>query len=118
MKTIIVSAFALVLGFGLFVQNAQAASQASLSILYGSDLQVGSAGNGVTELQAFLGEQGYFTVAPEISLGYFGNITKAALVKYQASHNVPTTGSFGYMTKSAIQQEMLAHCWLGSCTSI
>ncbi|MDB5259716.1 MAG: cell wall hydrolase [Candidatus Taylorbacteria bacterium] len=115
MQKITVGVFAIMLAFGAFAANSAHAATASLSILYGSDLQSGATGNGATELQAFLGEQGYLNVAPTVSLGYFGGQTKAALIQYQASHNVPATGYFGPLTKNAIQQEMLAHCWLGAC---
>jgi peptidoglycan hydrolase-like protein with peptidoglycan-binding domain len=110
------SAFALMLGFGFATTNqAYAAGHASLAILYGSDLSSGSQGPSTTELQAFLGEQGYLEIAAATPFGYFGGITKSALSRYQANHNVPSTGYFGPMTRDAIQQDMLSHCWLGAC---
>jgi N-acetylmuramoyl-L-alanine amidase len=119
MQKITLGVFAFVLGFGILSAASSAhAATASLSILYGSDLQTGSTGYGATELQAFLGEQGYFTIAPDVRLGYFGGITKAALIQYQAGHGVPATGYFGPLTKNAIQVEMRAHCWLGACMAI
>lgn len=118
MKKITLGAFAIALSLGLFTASSAHAAPASLSILQGSDLQVGSTGYGAEELQAFLGEQGYFTISPTVASGYFGGVTKAALIKYQADHNVPATGYFGPLTKNAIQQQMVAHCWLGACMAI
>jgi len=54
----------------------------------------------VIALQTFLKAQGYFMY--DIT-GYFGPITKAAAVQYQAAHGVPTTGYVGPLPRASIQ---------------
>ena len=110
-------AFLLAFGFASTAITAHAAP-ASLSILYTADQKMGSSGPSATELQAFLGEQGYFNLPSGANLGYFGSVTKAALIKYQAAMGLPATGYFGPMTKNTIQNYMMMHCWLGACNTM
>ncbi len=64
-----------------------------------SDLNFGSSGPEVFDLQSFLAEGGWLHVAPT---GYFGPLTQAALVQYQASAGLPNTGYFGGLTKGVL----------------
>lgn len=66
------------------------------------NLSVGSSGNNVSILQGFLESEGYLTLPVGTTDGYFGNLTKQALIAYQKSANVPATGYCGPMTRSAI----------------
>lgn len=119
MNKLLLGAFVFAMAFSVIATpQAEAAGQASLSILYSQDQQVGATGPQATELQAFLGEQGYFNLPLGVSFGYFGGITRNALVRYQSAHGLPATGYFGIETKNFIQRDMLAHCWLGACISI
>ncbi len=63
------------------------------------DLTVGAKGEDVTALQNLLREQGYFT---EVPTGYFGTLTKAAVVAFQASRGLPQTGYVGPLTRGAL----------------
>ncbi len=93
MKKVLISsiiALALVLG-----------STASANAAFSAYLTVGSTGADVSALQTWLISQGF--AIPAISngaaqTGYFGQQTKAAVVKYQASVGLPATGFVGPLT--------------------
>jgi hypothetical protein len=61
---------------------------------FNRDLTVGSTGADVTALQTMLG------VTP--ATGYFGAITKAAVVAYQTSKGISATGYVGPLTRAAL----------------
>jgi hypothetical protein len=63
-----------------------------------SYLKVGSTGADVTALQSMLSSNGFLTMPAGVSMGYFGQLTKAAVVKYQASVGLPATGFVGPLT--------------------
>lgn len=65
-----------------------------------SNLMVSSRGAGVIALQTFLESEGYLTMPEGVAKGYFGNVTKMALVKYQAQAGLPATGFFGPLTRA------------------
>lgn len=66
------------------------------------DLTIGSTGADVIALQQILIDAGLLMIpAPT---GYFGEMTRAALAKWQAAHNItPAVGYFGPMTRAAIK---------------
>jgi len=67
----------------------------SSSYSFAKDLTVGSRGADVTALQNLLG------VSP--ATGYFGSLTKAALIKYQLSKGItPAAGYFGPKTRGVV----------------
>ncbi len=70
------------------------AGGAPTSYNFTRDLTVGSKGADVTALQQMLG------VSP--ATGYFGPLTKAALVKWQGANGVKATGYFGPLTRAKI----------------
>lgn len=72
------------------VNSTPAAATASFT----KDLTVGSSGADVTALQNALG------VSP--ATGYFGSVTKAAVVAYQKAHNLPASGYVGALTRAAL----------------
>lgn len=65
------------------------------------DLTIGSRGADVSALQQMLIDAGLLAIpAPT---GYFGELTRAALAKWQAAHGVaPAAGYFGPITRAAI----------------
>jgi len=66
-------------------------------------LYIGSRGEAVTQLQQLLKDLGYFTY-PTIT-GYFGNVTKAAVVKFQQDKNLsPYPGWLGPLTRAALNE--------------
>ena len=64
------------------------------------NLSLGTTGSDVTELQTFLQGQGYLTAAPT---GYFGNLTKAAVEKFQQANQIaPVSGLVGPLTRAKV----------------
>jgi hypothetical protein len=91
-KVIISSAVALALSFTAM------ASSAFASYTFSNYLTVGSTGADVTALQSWLVSSGFLTMPAGVSMGYFGSLTKAAVVAYQASVGLPNTGFVGPLT--------------------
>lgn len=88
----LVVGIALVLGLG--------AGSAVASTLYAT-LSVGSTGEQVTSLQTSLAANP--SIYPEgIVSGYFGALTRAAVVRYQAAHGISQTGTVGPITRASI----------------
>jgi len=89
------AASALVLGsFAMTIGSANAAA----SYVFSNYLSVGSTGPDVVALQSWLVSQGFLTMPAGVSEGYFGSLTKAAVVAYQASVGLPSTGYVGPLT--------------------
>ncbi len=60
------------------------------------DLTLGAKGDSVTALQKMLEEGGYLEMPAGVDYGYFGGLTKAAVVKWQKDNDVsPAAGYFG-----------------------
>jgi len=67
------------------------------------NLTVGSRGQDVVELQNVLIAEG--DLAAGLNTGYFGSLTKAAVVKYQAAHSIsPTSGYVGPLTRAELNK--------------
>ena len=72
------------------------------------NLDIGSTGNDVLNLQRLLNSRGY-TIrtqgagSPGNETSYFGPATKQALIKFQSDNGLPATGYFGPLTKAKIQ---------------
>lgn len=64
------------------------------------NLTPGSLGEDVRSLQQFLYENKTLTVAPT---GYFGDLTKQAVMKWQAQEGVSAVGSFGPLSRERIK---------------
>ncbi|MES2470804.1 MAG: peptidoglycan-binding domain-containing protein [Patescibacteria group bacterium] len=67
---------------------------------YTRDLTIGSTGADVVALQTFLVARGHLVMPPGVAMGYFGQLTRAALARYQASAGIPATGYFGPITRA------------------
>lgn len=66
----------------------------------------------VKMLQRYLNDIGY-TLAPEgpgapgLETEYFGELTKSALMKFQADNDLPITGFFGPQTRKAVNEKQI-----------
>ncbi len=70
-----------------------------------SQLDLGSRGNDVTELQQFLATNS--SIYPEgIVSGYFGPLTQAAVTQFQVAYDIPQAGRVGPMTQSKMNSIM------------
>ncbi len=67
-----------------------------------TNLTVGSTGADVVALQTLLVSQGYLTMPSGVSMGYFGSLTKEAVVKWQAAVGLPATGFFGPLSRGKV----------------
>ena len=65
------------------------------------DLTIGSRGDQVEILQKYLEDEGYLVMPAGVAYGYFGNLTKAAVAKWQADNGVaPAAGYFGSISRA------------------
>ncbi len=65
-----------------------------------SDLTIGSTGAQVVTLQSALVAQGHLVMPAGVAMGYFGSLTKAAVMKWQAANGVINTGYFGPLSRA------------------
>jgi len=77
------------------------------SIIFTKNLSIGTIDPEVLLLQQYLNTHGFIiTSSGPGSLGNetdkFGSLTKAALIKFQKAHGLPSTGYFGPMTRALI----------------
>lgn len=73
---------------------------------YQRDLQVGSAGGDVTNLQIFLEGKGFLTMPVGVARGYFGPATKAAVIRYQIANGItPASGIVGSLTRGKLNRD-------------
>ncbi len=86
---------------------------------FSRSLTIGSTGADVVALQGFLVEKGFLVMPAGTAMGYFGNLTKAALGAYQASVGItPSVGYFGPITMAYINSHMTMTTNLpAGCTS-
>jgi peptidoglycan hydrolase-like protein with peptidoglycan-binding domain len=96
-KALIASLAASALAIGSFAMTAGSANAAT-GYTFTGYLSVGSTGSEVVALQSWLVSEGFLTMPAGVSMGYFGSLTKAAVVAYQASVGLPDTGYVGPLT--------------------
>ncbi|MFA6476518.1 MAG: peptidoglycan-binding protein [Candidatus Paceibacterota bacterium] len=66
-------------------------------------LTIGSKGDEVSALQKYLEEEGLLTMPAGVDYGYFGGLTKAAVVEWQKANDVsPASGYFGPISRAAL----------------
>ncbi|MDE2213325.1 MAG: peptidoglycan-binding protein [Patescibacteria group bacterium] len=70
---------------------------------FANNLTVGSQGTDVVELQKVLIAEGDLTISTPT--GYFGPLTKAAVIKYQTAHSItPQSGYVGPLTRAVLNE--------------
>ncbi len=85
---------------------------------FATDLTVGSKGDAVTSLQSFLESKAMLTMPSGVAKGYFGNLTKTSLAKYQASVGIsPAAGYFGPKTRAYVNSLAAAPTTGGTTTT-
>ncbi len=72
---------------------------ASASMVSETDLMVGGKGDNVVWLQNWLETKGYLVMPQGVAKGYFGMLTKRALMTYQSEAGLPSTGYYGPRTR-------------------
>lgn len=70
------------------------------------NLSMGSRGESVVALQTLLEGKGVLVMPAGVSKGYFGALTKAAVMKYQTMLGVKSTGYYGPLTRAAMKAMM------------
>ena len=102
MKKVLIGLAASAFAIGSFAMTVGSANAAT-SYVFSNNLSVGSTGADVVALQSFLVSKGYLTIPAGVSQGYFGSLTKAAVVAYQtAAGIVPQSGYVGPLTRTAL----------------
>lgn len=63
---------------------------------------IGSRGNAVVELQDYLEEKNFLVIPRGVTPGYFGNLTRSAVLRYQASVGIRQTGTYDSDTEFSL----------------
>jgi peptidoglycan hydrolase-like protein with peptidoglycan-binding domain len=74
----------------------------AVATTFTQDLTVGSTGAQVSALQQVLVSNGYLTMPAGVAMGYFGSLTKSAVMKWQAASGLPSTGFFGPLSRAKL----------------
>jgi len=74
-------------------------SEASVSFVFARNLQIGSAGDDVVELQKRLRDEGVYS-GP--ITGYYGELTFAGVINYQAKYKIQQVGIVGPITRQKL----------------
>lgn len=90
-KTISAAIFALALTVSV--------SASAQGYMFNKNLSVGMRNADVTALQNYLANAGFFSAT---ATGYFGSVTKAAVVAFQLANNLPGTGFVGVLTRGVL----------------
>lgn len=77
----------------------------SAGAIFTRSLTVGDRGADVSALQAALVAKGLLSIPSEVPRGYFGSLTRAAVMQYQASVGLPLVGIFGPLTRARLTSE-------------
>jgi hypothetical protein len=74
---------------------------------FDTNLGMGQRGESVAMLQTFLIDTGYLVLPSGATKGYFGGLTKKALMMYQESEGISATGYFGPKTRMHFQEKSM-----------
>ncbi len=89
----------------LFVSG-HADAESVVSTSFNRNLMLGSSGKDVVDLQNFLISHNFLVLPKNATVGYFGGLTKVALIAYQKKSGIrPATGYFGPITKNKVLKD-------------
>lgn len=92
-------------GFALAVAFAMMSALPAFAAEITSSLSAGSTGADVTTLQTYLASDS--TLYPEgLITGYYGSLTQAAVVRFQARYGISQTGTVGPITRAKLHSLM------------
>lgn len=74
----------------------------NVPISFVRSLDVGSIGEDVVRLQIILEKKGLLNMPPGVAKGFFGELTRVAVAKYQAGVGLPAIGTFGPLTRARL----------------
>lgn len=104
MKKILTAALAFALALSVVAPVATSAQ--SMTNAFNTNLKLGARGADVVALQSFLESKGLLTMPAGVAKGYFGGLTKSAVVAFQISKGVtPASGYFGPLTRAAANSD-------------
>jgi hypothetical protein len=90
-------------GFAVAAFAVSAAGASAATYNFTRDLTIGSTGADVVALQDVLISNGYLSMPAGTSKGYFGTLTKTAVMKWQASAGItPAAGYFGPVSRAKL----------------
>jgi peptidoglycan hydrolase-like protein with peptidoglycan-binding domain len=84
----------------------QGVTKAEAIASFHKSLGIGSRGNDVIVLQSALEQKGLLIIPQGVAKGFFGTLTRGAVVKYQSSTSLPTVGVFGPLTRAKLISEL------------
>ena len=88
------------------VSTAATGGQSGATAIFSHSLGIGSTGADVVALQTALEQRGLLELPPGVVNGFFGALTRAAVVRYQASTGLPQVGAFGPLTMAKLNAEL------------
>lgn len=80
--------------------------RAEAMAIFRRSLNIGSNGKDVEALQTILEARGLLTMPQGVAKGYFGNLTRKAVEKYQEEGGLPKVGIFGPRTREKVTSEL------------
>jgi hypothetical protein len=84
----------------------RAMTRASARASFMRSLSMGIEGDDVVSLQTLLEQKGLLKMPNGVAKGFFGNLTRAAVLKYQTNLGLPMVGIFGPMTRAKLISEL------------
>ncbi len=90
--------------------NVKEASAVCVANSFSRDLKEGANGSDVTALQKYLIERNYLKMPQGAAYGYFGGVTKSALIRYQKDQGLTAQGYFGPLTRANISGYLNRTC--------
>lgn len=91
-------------GASITAASSSCAKTSTIGVTLNENIQLGSRGSEVKLLQEYLVQKGYLQT--EYITCYFGEITQAALLRYQNDMKIPSSGIVDAPTRETLEKEM------------